>query len=91
MGNIYHGGDAEKYRKYYFEYVVKCMHENYLAPVLWDNGSTKSGAECHGYFNHATGEYINNAEEMIGVMVKAVTNTDSEYTLDWIYTNSAPK
>ena len=91
MGNIYHGGDAEKYRKYYFEYVVKCMHENYLAPILWDNGSTKSGAECHGYFNHATGEYINNAEEMIGIMVKAVTNTDAKYTLDWIYTNSAPK
>ena len=91
MGNIYHGGDAEKYRKYYFEYVVKCMHENYLAPIVWDNGSTKSGRECHGYFNHPTGEYINNAEEMIGVMVKAVTNTESGYTLDWVYDNSAPK
>ncbi len=28
---------------------------------------------------------------MISVMVKAVTNTDDGYTLDWVYNNSAPK
>ncbi|MBR6278080.1 MAG: hypothetical protein IKR41_04910 [Bacteroidales bacterium] len=65
--------------------------ENILVPVVWDNGSTASGKEAHGYFNHATGEYINNADEMISVMVKAVTNTDEGYTLDWVYNNSAPK
>ena len=92
FGNIHHStAKEEEYRKYYLEYVVKCMHDNFLAPVLWDNGSVESGAECHGYFNHATGEYINNAQEMIEVMVKAATNSDSDYTLDWIYNNSAPK
>ncbi len=27
--------------------------ENILVPVVWDNGSTASGKEAHGYFNHA--------------------------------------
>jgi endoglucanase len=92
MGNVYHGKDnAERYRKYYLEYVVKCMRENLTAPIVWDNGATGSGSECHGYFDHATGEYLNDAKEMIEVMVKAATNNDSDYTLDWIYNNSAPK
>ena len=91
FGNIHHKtAKEEEYRKYYLEYVVKCMHDNFLAPVLWENGLVNSGKECHGYFNHATGEYINNAQEMIEVMVKAATNNDESYTLDWVYNNSAP-
>lgn len=91
MGNCNRGNDIENnYRAYYFEYVAKCMNNNLLAPVLWDNGvadKNKDGSykECHGYFNHGTGAWMNSSSErMINVLVKAVTDRSADYTLESI-------
>ena len=76
----------EKYRAYYFEYVAKCIHDNYMPAILWDNGVANAGKECHGYFNHGTGEWMNDySEQMIKVLVKAMTTEDENYTLQSVY------
>lgn len=46
--------------------------------------------EHHGYFNHNDGTYLNGLESLVKTMIKAVTSTDTNYTLESIY-NSAPK
>lgn len=76
------------FQKYFLEYYCKVAHDAGIPCVLWDNGSTGTGNECHGYFNHATGAYVGYAEEVIALMVKAWTNEDSSYTLQSIYDNA---
>lgn len=90
-GNCYRGdARAEQFRKYFLEYVAKAARTYGLSVILWDNGTKRSGRECHGYFDHATGAYLNNAEEMVGAFVGGYTNTNSDYTLETVY-NKAPK
>lgn len=80
---------AEAFRKYYLEYICKAARTYGLAPFFWDNGSTGAGRECSGIINHATGNFINNGQDIVELMVKAVTNEDPTYTLDTVY-ESAP-
>ena len=79
---------AESFRKYYLEYVCKAAKEYGLAPVYWDNGGTGSGKEESGLFNHATGDYLNNAAEIVEVMKKAIFTEDASYTLQSVYDNA---
>ena len=79
---------AESFRKYYLEYVCKAAKEYGLAPVYWDNGGTGSGKEESGLFNHATGDYLNNAAEIVEVMKKAIFTEDTSYTLQSVYDNA---
>lgn len=76
---------AEKFRKYYLEYTFKAMRERNIVPMVWDNGATGTGEESFGLVNHATGGYINNAKEIIDIMVNAYTNTNPAYTLSSVY------
>ena len=87
MGNVNRLSESgEKFRKYYFEYVAKCIHDNYMPAILWDNGAPNAGRECHGYFNHGNGEWQNDySEQMIKVLVKAMTTEDASYTLQSVY------
>lgn len=87
MGNVNRlNATNEKFRAYYFEYVAKCMHDNYMPAILWDNGVKDAGNECHGYFDHGTGEWMNDySEQMIQVLVKAMTNEEKDYTLQSVY------
>jgi endoglucanase len=79
---------AESFRKYYLEYICKAAKEYGLAPVYWDNGGTGSGKEESGLFNHATGDYLNNAAEIVEVMKKAIFTEDASYTLQSVYDNA---
>ena len=78
----------ESFRKYYLEYVCKAAKEYGMAPVYWDNGGTGAGKEESGLFNHATGDYLNNAQEIVGVMKKAIFTEDASYTLQSVYDNA---
>lgn len=90
MGSVHRNTDrAESFRKYYLEYLCKAARTYGLAPFYWDNGSPGTGKECFGLLNHANGKYINNGKDIIDIMVKAVSNDDSSYTLDSVY-DSAP-
>lgn len=76
----------ELFRLYYLEYICKAAADRSFGMFVWDNGSTGTGNEAHGYFNHATGRYISNkAKAAIEVMVKAYYNDDPAYTLDSVY------
>jgi len=76
--------------KYYLEYFVKAAATYGIPAFVWDNGNVGAGSEHHPYINHGTGAYIDHSKELIDVMVKAMTSTDSSYTLDTVY-NNAPK
>lgn len=81
---------AESFRKYYLEYICKAAKTYGLAPFYWDNGSSATGAECSGLFNHATGAYLNNAQDIVETMTRAVLTEDPSYTLQTVY-DSAPQ
>lgn len=79
---------AEAFRKYYLEYYTKAASDRKIPAVYWDNGASGTGTEAGGLINHATGTYINNAEEIVAVMTRGYY--DPNVTLDGIY-NNAPK
>lgn len=81
---------SESFRKYYLEYVCKAARSFGMAPFYWDNGANGTGNECSGLFDHATGEYLNNAEEVVAVMTKAIFTEDEDYTLNTVY-DKAPR
>lgn len=86
-----YGSTAWNFYKYYLEYFVKCAKTYGLSAFLWDNGNKGSGAEHHPYIDHGTGAFIGHSEELVKVMVKAMTSTDSKYTLDYVYNNAPSK
>lgn len=94
FGCVHHStAKAENFRKYYLEYNIKNMREHRMPVMIWDNGASGSGAEKFGLINHATGVFIansdiNDAQEVVKLMVKAWTNNDASYTLTSIYNNA---
>ena len=79
---------AEKFRRYYLEYVCKAARDHNLAPIYWDNGYGGTGREQSGLFDRTTGEYLNNGGDIMSTMVKAVTTDDPDYTLQSVYDNA---
>ena len=78
------------YQQYYIEYFCKAAADRLLPMYLWDNGATGVGAEKHGCIDHATGQYVDEkAQTLVGLIVKATTTKDPEYTLQSVY-DSAP-
>ena len=72
------------------EYVCKAARSFGMAPFYWDNGAKGTGNESSGLFDHATGEYLNNAKEIVAVMTKAIFTEDENYTLSTV-SNNAPR
>jgi endoglucanase len=73
------------FQRYYLEYVFKAAKTYGLAPFLWDNGSERTGYECHGFIHHGTGDYIGDSKAVIDALVKALFTQDSSYTLETVY------
>lgn len=91
MGCTSHGdARGEAFRKYYLEYVCKAAKDYGMVPFYWDNGGVGAGKETSGLINHSTGSYVNNGQEIIEVMTKAIFTEDASYTLESVY-NSAPR
>lgn len=79
---------AESFRKYYLEYFCKAARTYGIAVFYWDNGNAGTGEECFGLFNHSTGEFLNNGEEIVDTMVKGYCTDDESYTLETVYDNA---
>jgi len=75
----------QEFHKYYMEYFTKAAHNALLPACIWDNGTRKTGKECHGYFDHGTGAFISYSGEIVERVVRAATDTDPNYTLDSVY------
>ncbi len=92
MGCVNRLDASEKFRLYYLEYVAKCMHDNLMPAIIWDNGQPASGSEKHGFFDHGTGNWQNDySKPCIDVLVKAMTNRSNDYTLKSIYDRAPSK
>jgi len=90
MGCSFHADKDFKFQKYYIEYFCKAAADRGIPMFLWDNGAKGTGAECHAYLNHGSGAYqSDNAKTLVGLMVKAVTDKDPQYTLESVW-DSAP-
>ncbi|MCQ2252273.1 MAG: glycoside hydrolase family 5 protein [Bacteroidales bacterium] len=81
----------EKNRRYFLEYTCRVLHNYYMSPILWDNGKAAAGAECHGYFDHETGAWMNDySERTVNCMKLAVESEEAGYDLDYIRTYKKP-
>ena len=90
MGCSRHTDEDFPYQMYYMEYFCKAAADRLLPMYVWDNGAVGVGPEHHGYINHGTGEFVDEkARTLVGIMVKAVTTKDPDYTLESVY-NAAP-
>ena len=79
---------SESFRKYYLEYLCKAARTYGMAAFYWDNGSTGTGHESSGLFDHATGNYVNNGKDIVEVMKRGYFTTDTSYTLETVYHNA---
>ncbi|MBP3845400.1 MAG: cellulase family glycosylhydrolase [Prevotella sp.] len=85
------------FRKYYLEFFCKCAYLAGIPMFYWDNNVIdntpyKDGddwvmPECFTLFNHATGEYTGDAEDIVPMMIKACTD-DSYSDFPAIWNNS---
>lgn len=75
---------ANACRKLYLEYFCRAAHFAGLSASLWDNYNYGSGPEHHAYFDHNDGSFVDDGAELIPMMVRAITSTDPEYTLESI-------
>lgn len=49
---------AEKYRRYYMEYVTQAACERGIVPIYWDNGGSGSGPDSFGLFERTSKEVL---------------------------------
>ena len=90
MGCSRHEKDDLPYQRYYMEYFCKAAADRLLPMYLWDNGAKGTGSETHAYIDHGTGRFVDEeAQTLVGLMVKAVTTKDPAYTLQSVY-DAAP-
>lgn len=80
--------NANAFRKYYLEFYCRAANLAGIPMFVWDNnGKVTGGDEENGYIDHATGEYVGDAE-IVPMMIKACTSTDTSYWFDTIWSKS---
>lgn len=79
---------ANAFRKYYLEFFCRAAYLAGIPMFVWDNNAKGSGNEANDYLNHATGEWYNDAETVVPMMIKACTSTDESYWFDTIWNKS---
>ena len=80
--------NANAFRKYYLEFFCRAAYFAGIPMFVWDNnGKATGGDEENGYVDHATGAYVGDAE-IVPMMIKACTSTDTSYWFDTIWNKS---
>ena len=80
--------NANAFRKYYLEFYCRAAYLAGIPMFVWDNnGKVTGGDEENGYINHATGDYVGDAE-IVPMMIKACTSTDESYWFDTIWSKT---
>ena len=89
FGCVRRAGDRdEAFRKYYLEYYTKAASDRRIPAIYWDNGYSGAGEEMSGLFNRTDGTYLEDAEDVVKVMIRGYFSPDT--SLEDIYA-SAPK
>ena len=85
FGCSLHVTEAENaIRATYLEYFCRAAHFAGLAACLWDNHNPGQGPEHHAFFSHNNGAWMDGQEPIVKKMIKALTSTDANYTLESI-------
>ena len=79
---------ANAFRKYYLEFYCRAANLAGIPMFIWDNNAKDSGNEANGYLDHANGNWLNDSETTVPMMIKACTSTDASYSFDVIWTHS---
>ncbi|WP_290540241.1 cellulase family glycosylhydrolase [Alistipes sp.] len=79
---------AESFRKYYIEYFCKAATTYGIAAFYWDNGNSGVGKESFGLINHSSGAFLNNGKEIVDRIIRACTEQDENYTLEFVRDNA---
>ena len=74
---------------YYSEYFLKACKTYGLPCIVWGNGSTELGKECHGYFDHNTGALLNYADQVLDAILDGYFQ--DEETLSTVWYKAPPK
>ena len=54
----------------------------------WAHNAKNSGNEANGDIDHETGEWLNDSQTMVPLMIKACTDDNSAYTLQTVWDKS---
>ena len=88
-GCVWKKSDMENaFRAYYLEFFCRAANWACIPMLIWDNNSKSTGNEASGYIDHATGEWLNDSQTMVPLMIKACTSTDSSYDFQSIWKKS---
>ena len=80
--------NANDFRAYYLEFFCRAAYLAGIPMFVWDNNSKGAGDEANGYIDHANGEWLNDSETTVPMMIKACTSTDTNYWFDTIWGHS---
>ncbi|MBR2237806.1 MAG: glycoside hydrolase family 5 protein [Prevotella sp.] len=88
-GCVWKNTDYENaFRAYYLEFFCRAANLAGIPMFVWDNNAKNSGNEANGYIDHKTGEWLNDSETIVPMMIKACTSTDSNYGFSAIWAKS---
>ena len=79
---------ANAFRKYYLEFFCRAANLAGLPMMVWDNNVATGGNESNGYIDHATGDFKADGADIVPMMIKACTSTDSSYDFYSIWDKS---
>ena len=79
---------ANAFRKYYLEFFCRAANLAGLPMMVWDNNVATGGNESNGYIDHATGDFKADGADIVPMMIKACTSTDSSYNFYSIWDKS---
>lgn len=84
---------ANAFRKYYLEFFCRAANLAGIPMCVWDNTgndamSTKGGNEVNYYINHNNGQFVCDGADVVPLMIKACTNTESGYNFYTIWDKS---
>ena len=91
-GCVWKNTDYENaFRAYYLEFFCRAANLAGIPMFVWDNNAKNAGNEANGYVDHETGEWLNDSETTVPMMIKACTSTDSSYGFSAIWAKSPAK
>ncbi|MBE6260462.1 MAG: glycoside hydrolase family 5 protein [Prevotella sp.] len=82
---------ANAFRKYYLEFFCRAAYLAGIPMFVWDNTGkdiSTAGDEANYYIDHNDGHYVIDGADIVPMMIKACTSTDTSYWFDTIWNHS---
>ena len=77
------------FRSYYLEFFCRAANMACIPMFIWDNNTKQDqDGESFGYIDHENGNWLNDSETLVPMMVKACTSTDESYSFQSIWSKA---